>query len=275
MNLFSVKDFEGSNIDCEIRGYHVYSTASCLKFSYDFDPGIYILEGDIDSGNWAFSSALFIKNKKKGRYRLPSCYLDETTEFYYNGEQVSREEIRKHSWDLTGCKNKFFERKFDKTVRQRIENGIRENNLPYDMEKIKEMFLFDESRLDRETYKLSSNIIEHNAAIGFVDGKEIFCFPWISKRGVGPYIWKIICLSSILAKNGCIVFIPISASALADLNEEIRKIEGELESGDSLFWKDRIEEFKKYQTVIKFPIYPKFNEYGEPINEFGEPIDED
>lgn len=200
MSMLNVKHF-GGFFDIYSNKWGVFRS-TCDDVSYHFNAGVYILLGEIDSGAWAFTSALCSKKKNN------ACILDNETKFYFNETEVTLDDIRKISCDLDGPFN--YTGSFNKSVEKRVEDSITKYKLPYTVKDIQKMFHLTDERYKRALKYAGNERFRCNAALGFVQRKKIFCFPWLSEKAERYYEGSIYLISDILAKLGCIVLMPCS-----------------------------------------------------------------
>ena len=199
MNIISVVNFHGYFI-CESSSLGLFNS-TCDDFTYSFPAGAYILTGEIDSGAWAFASTLCPRKGKNRSTMFPD------TKFYFKGKEVSLAEIRMHVCDIDNKKKGAIN---NKSIRYRIEKGLHHSDINYTPEELSEMFWIHKDRFEKPIYAVGNEFICCNAAIGFANGKQIYCFPWISKLRMETYYTRIKHICEVLTKMGCVVIVPIS-----------------------------------------------------------------
>ncbi len=178
--------------------------STCDRLTYDFKPGVYALSGEIDSGNYAFAASLYPQNSKN-----IIMALDETT-LYYMGEKATIKEIQKHACNLDYVPSNTLSRMLQSTVETRIKKGLQKNHLNYTVEDICEMFFIDPERIDQPIQYVSGHLFCCNAAINFIEGKTIFCFPWLSCKTFNRYDIRVEKICQILSDFGKLVLLPVS-----------------------------------------------------------------
>lgn len=198
--LLSVKHFEGY-FNCYSEYGQYMST--CNDFSYDFKNGIYILQGDINSGGWAFSYAISSNDNKK-------IIINDHVELVFNGEKMNLDQIWSKSCYLSEKHTNCFVRNFQMSVKKIIEENIKEQKLDITIEEIRDMFFITPTRFDRKIYRTGNERFACRAAIGYSRGKEIFCFPWFSDVDMRYFYVHIVHLCNTLKKLGKIVILPTS-----------------------------------------------------------------
>ena len=172
--------------------------------NYNLYPGINILKGEIDSGNWAISYMLsmFI-------YRPKDFILFEAPEATINGKTVSLKDISKKAcyMDLI---NPLLKK--NKSVKKQITDGLILNKSKYSNEDIYKLFGISYDRFICPLVGTGNEIFKSMAAIGFSFNKDIYCFPWLSQKRFEGYHNNITELLELLRKLNKIVIIPVGNS---------------------------------------------------------------
>ena len=196
---FSVRNFEGwFNCYDSVLG-RFWTT--CDEFNYDFTPGVYALTGQFDDGGWAFAYALTNECAKKQ-------LIDQEAEFYIRGQRTTLQELSKHVQNLGfSHPKKWSDRMYRNTVHERIEKGIKKTGLSWTAEEVRQMFRIDPERFERNIRFVGFEAQKCNAAIGLVNGKKIFCFPYLTESGILISFVQNIC--EVLREQGCIVLMPV------------------------------------------------------------------
>ena len=199
MNELTIENFHGHFI-CKELYNRIQST--CDRLSYQFQNGVYVLAGEIDSGGWAFASSLCQNNTN---------FLGSDTVIKFNGGIMSLADMIEISCDLS-YEPVESERENEKGIRQKIAEGIEKYNLNYSLEEIKELFFIADERFDRPVHCVGNERYRCNAAVGYTNGKKIFCFPWLSKKMTAYHCGWLRHLCDIMSELDCIVFLPLSSS---------------------------------------------------------------
>ena len=195
-------NFDGS-VWCESRFYRVDDLVSCLK-TYRFRTGVNFLKGDIDSGNWAVS--YFVSMYDSSSYHQEGkWWVDECTA-RINGNPVQLEELTRQTCYLEKTYPLF---STHRSVYELVADGIRQNGLPYTPEQICGMFEIYPGRFEREIEHTGNEQFKARAAIGFCHNKQVFCFPWMSKRRYDAFHLHMPHLLRILKRLGKIAIVPI------------------------------------------------------------------
>ena len=194
MIVLEVKNFSVYTVCHSCIVGEIYTT--CSNFSNMFVAGTYWLKGEIDSGGWAFAHTLICSNRKK-------TILEKQTQYYFQGKQVSLNELQTHTWYLGE-----YDRSQHKTVKELVEKGLKKTGLPYSSEDIRQLFHIAPERYERNTRHVGFELFSCRAAIGFANGKDIYAFPWLSQKQQAdkiPFI-RNICL--VLKNHQKLVLLP-------------------------------------------------------------------
>ena len=95
-------------------------------------------------------------------------------------------------------------------VKNLIKNGIKESKMNILPDDVRLLFRINEERFNRPLSDMGNEIFKAMAAIGFCYGKQVFCFPWLSKMRFTSYHQNLTDLLDILTKLDKIVILPIS-----------------------------------------------------------------
>ena len=164
-----------------------------------FDVGVNILQGSVDSAAWAISYVLSMYNSKSEEFVLhaensdidmqienikkivsKACYLDPICQLYSKTE----------------------------TVEKIVEKALKKQNSDISSKEICELFHIYEGRFQRPLNAVGNELFRCMAAIGYANGRDVFCFPWISKKLVTYYIRNILDVLEILCNLNKIVLFP-------------------------------------------------------------------
>lgn len=176
MNSVCIKDFSGY-IQCKSSfGEHMIT---CSGINCIFDPGITLLQGDIDSGNWAISYTISMYKQKSRRFilfpessltldsaindlktlTLNACYLDSSHVLFSS----------------------------HKTIHKLVEKGLKSHKDCRNSSQIRDLFNISADRFERPLCEVGNEKFRCMAAIGYANQKRIYCFPWLSKKSVEYY----------------------------------------------------------------------------------------
>ncbi len=182
-----------------------YSCQDGLRedITYQFSMGINKLVGEIDSGNWAVSYLISMyphfSSLEKGLVFLPHEALVNDEIWYLN-------KLSKYSCYLDKQYPLFNTKK---TVRKLVSKGIKKYGMKKTPEDIRDMFHIHPERFERPLSGVGNERFKAMAAIGFSHGKQVFCFPWLSKMRFEYYHGNMTDLLSVLESLQKIVILPV------------------------------------------------------------------
>lgn len=96
-----------------------------------------------------------------------------------------------------------------RSVDKIISHEIKKNKLDYSPEEIRKMFRMDAERFTRPIKEIGNERFKAMAAIGYCHGKQVFCFPWLSRHRFDTFHGHLTDLLAILEKLGVIVILPV------------------------------------------------------------------
>ncbi len=97
----------------------------------------------------------------------------------------------------------------NETVKNLVSNGIKQNGLEFSPNEIRDMFHMDAERFMRPVSGVGNERFRAMAAIGFVHGKQIFCFPWMSRLRFDAFHGHMTDLLDILENLKMVVIVPV------------------------------------------------------------------
>lgn len=172
---------------------------------YHFIPGLNILHGEIDSGNWGISYLLSMYQYER---RSREHIIDSPMTAVVNGETVSLKKLWELSCYMVEKRFPLFSTK--KTAREQVEKAIKKNHLSESVEDIQRIFHIEDVRFDRPIQATGHEVFRMMAAIAYCYGKEIFCFPWMSKRRFDAFTGHLPDTLRILESLNKIVILPVA-----------------------------------------------------------------
>ena len=197
-----------NNINIQTDGYIrcksiFYSAEDLLsnRDCYTFKLGINKLIGEIDSGIWAISYLLSMYKRRSKDFIILKDPL-----ITINSESVTLDELNKISCYMDRSYPLFSR---NRPVRTLIKQGIARSGLNYTCEDIRDLFCIHPERFERPIHSIGNEIFKAMAAIGYSNGKEIFCFPWLSHKRFYGYHRHLSCLLEILEKLDKIAIVPV------------------------------------------------------------------
>lgn len=189
--------------------FHYGTVQDCLQKNYfEFHVGnLYGIVGEFGNGGAALS-----------------CGITGNTDFYegnvyIDDQESSMEYVIKNSW-YVGLELKNTKRLFKKrqTIRQQIEYGVRNLNQEFDAETIQSIFRLSDARIDRYIEFVSGERWKMSAAIGYANGRKIFCYPWMNSWDIEHLKEQLSNTIKYLLDSDCIVIVPTTTE------ENVKKI---------------------------------------------------
>ncbi len=168
---------------------------------FDFSCGVNILKGEIDSHIWSIGYLMSMY-----KYRPNDFVIFEPANIKINGEEMSLVDAGKYICYMDKIYPPFSSKN---TIEKIIKKAIKKNNLEYTFEEIIELFELDSQRIKRPLFSIGNERFQAMAAIGFCEGKDIYCFPWLSKKRFEYYRIRMELLFDIFEKFGKIAIVPI------------------------------------------------------------------
>lgn len=179
-----------------------YSSSDILNdANYTFNIGINKLVGSIDSGNWALSYLLSMYNSNSKDFIL---FKDPMA--LVNNNPIPLDELTKISCYMDKTYPMFSKKA---TVKKLIEKALKQNKINFSLTEIKNMFCLSDERFERPIKGVGNEIFNAMAAIAFAHNKQIFCFPWFSKKRFDGYHEHLKNLLKILEGLEKIVILPL------------------------------------------------------------------
>ena len=201
MDINEIRISASGCVNCVSRAYTVCDFLDEQKFL--FNKGANILYGDIDSGIFGISYLISMYEKIDKRnlmsFQLP---LEATV----NGEKMPISELAKYSCYIDSSYNLYSTKR---TVREQVTKGLKHSKLSYNADEICEIFRMEKFRFDSPLKATGNERYQAMAAIGFSYGKQVFCFPWLSKTRYENFKVRIPFLLDVLASYGKISILPL------------------------------------------------------------------
>ena len=178
------------------------------KNFFEFHAGkIYGIIGEFGNGGAALSCGI----TGHTNYYEGKVYIDD--------QESTMECLIQNSWyvgiDLND-KKRLFKKK--QTIRQQIEYGTQNIMQELDGKKIQSIFRVSEARIDRSIEFVSGERWKASAAIGYANGRKIFCYPWMNSEDVEHLKEQLSYVIKYLIDSDCIVIFPTTKE------ENIKKI---------------------------------------------------
>ena len=185
-------------VTCRSDFYTAHTTVNGTQF--EFKEGINIISCEIDDECWGICYILSMYNVFKNDFTL----YESTVKI--NGNDISLDEFGKYSCYMDKTYPMFNSKK---SVRALVKQGLKTSGLDFSDEDIRRLFKIDEERFDRQIMQTGNERFKAMTAIGYVFGKTVFCFPWLSKKRFDGFHLNLSELPDILESLGKIVIFPI------------------------------------------------------------------
>lgn len=198
MDIREIKIKNEGYILCNSSFYSVNDILTNREFN--FVKGVNLLEGEIDSGIFGVSYLISMYD------RINKKTIFAPFEATVNGETMHLSELSEYSCYLDQSHSLFSSKK---TVRALVEQGLKKSKMVYSADEICNMFHISEIRFNRPINATGNEKFKVMSAIGFSNGKQIFCFPWLSKMRYESINNHMTNLLDTLASLGKIVILPI------------------------------------------------------------------
>lgn len=200
MKIETIKIRNEGHIPCRSGFYSVRDTIE-FHTQYKFSTGLTFLRGDIDSGNWGISCLLSIPecNQLKDSLHYP---LSATV----NGTEMPLEKLWPYACYMDEAYPLF---SGSKPANKLIERELKKSDIQGSPEEIRDLFHMSPERFSRPIGATGHEKFKAMSAIGYAGGKQVFCFPWFSKRRLYAFGLHMPDLFHILNSLGKMVIVPI------------------------------------------------------------------
>lgn len=193
------------HIECKSNFYTCVDVLqSYMKF--EFVPGVNRIVGEIDSGGFGISYLLSMYNIDiKGTDFLASPMIT-----------VDGNCIKLSDFAPACC---YLDRKYplfssEKTVRKLVEKGLKKSKIGKTADEICELFHMEDFRFDKPISSTGNERYKAMSAIGYAYGKEVFCFPWLSRLRFEAFHNHMPQLLNTLSELNKIVILPLGEDCL-------------------------------------------------------------
>jgi len=201
-----IKNIKVHNVGYALCRSENYTAHDTLNETVDFvfNAGINMLKGEIDSGVWAVSYLLSMYTHLRDDFIL---FEDSVADV--DGKTVPLAELSEVSCYMDKIYPLF---STELSVRELVAKGLQENKLDYSVNDIKDLFYLDHERFERPLSCVGNEVFRAMAAVGYCNKKEIYCFPWLSKRRFDGYHANMTGLLEILESLNKVVIVPVGLS---------------------------------------------------------------
>lgn len=190
----------GGYVHCRSGFYTVHDSLNYEK-KFEFTVGVNKLIGEIDSHIWAVSYYLSMF-----KYRPKDFVLYKQLEVVVNDTTLPLNELLKYTCYMDKLYPLFSTKK---SVRKLITQGIKKNKLNCTPEEIKDLFSLDDQRFERPVKYVGNERLLAMTAIGYVHGKQVFCFPWLSQARYNGFHGYMTESLKMLESLGKIAIVPV------------------------------------------------------------------
>lgn len=170
-------------------------------YPYEFSVGVNKLVGEIDSRNWGISYLISM-------YPYLSRLERKTSRAYplINNKEVSIQELSKYACYMDEIYPLFSTKR---TIRKLVSQGIKKSGMKEKPENIRDVFYIDPERFERPICGVGNERFKAMAAIAYCNQKEVFCFPWLSKKRFDYYHYNMLGLLEVLKSLKKVVILPV------------------------------------------------------------------
>jgi len=202
MKIKTIEIHNDGYVFCRSRFYTSHDVWQ--ESTAQFTCGTNKMIGEIDCGNWAVSYTLSMYKR-----RLKDFVLFQSPDVIVNGNSISISKFNQYSCYLDPINPLFSSHQ---TVEKLICKGIKKSGAKQTAAEIIKLFDLDEQRIKRPLKSTGNEIFRCMGAIGFAYGKQVFCFPWLSKARYNYFSGQIQALLDVLESNKMISIVPIGES---------------------------------------------------------------
>lgn len=206
INDISIKKLNGY-ILCRSNFYQ--SLDICDNINITLKNGINKLMGGIDSGNWAVSYFLSMHCEAAKE----DIILNEKPEITVNGLLTDEKTLSRISVYIDPLHSLFTK---NITIRKAISDGLEKSGINETVDSVKSMFQLDDERFERPISGVGNEKYRAMSAIGYSYGKEIYCFPWFSKKRFDSLYYQLMGAAFFLEALGKVVILPISDAGFSN-----------------------------------------------------------
>lgn len=195
--ILSIRNF---SCYCVCRSFSVSGfRAACNTFSYDFSAGMYILQGEIDCGAWAFACSLTNYCTKK--------VVCPPAEIWVNGEQIDYKQAKKMACYLDKDVHSAFGHRH-RSAYEIIEKSVAKAHYPLSADELFDLFEVPRASAQKQVPAMGEYYSAFVAIDGMIRGKKIFTTAWKGQFCFDSGILTRV--GNVLAQNDCILIVPSS-----------------------------------------------------------------
>lgn len=180
-----------------------YTVHDCSNREFHFTKGVNRLEGEIDDGIFGISYIIsmydYLKKTEKESFSSPH-------EAIVNGSSMKMSELTKYSCYLD---TSYPLLSSNKPIIYLIKKGLSKTALSYTADEILELFKIQAHHHYSSIKQSGNEKFKAMAAISFCFGKDVFCFPWLSKSRYKAFNNHMPFLLDLLASLDKTIILPI------------------------------------------------------------------
>lgn len=186
-------------IDCKSNFYRAIDILN-ESIEYTFTKGTNMTIGEIDSGNWGISYLISMyKSINSKTLFLPLQAL-------VNNRIMDLSELAKYACYMDESCPMFSSKK---TIRKMVESGLIKSGISKSSADIRQLFQITDVRFDRTLNEVGNERFKAMAAIAYSSGKQVYCFPWLSKKRFDYYQQNMTDLLCILDSLNMMSIVPV------------------------------------------------------------------
>lgn len=183
---------------CKSSFYTVTDILDGREFT--FTKGVNLLRGDIDSGIFGIS---YLMSMYKSIDTRTICMPHVAT---VDNKQVLLSDLVNNCCYMDAIYPLFSTKR---SIRALVAKGAKSLGLSESTDEILDLFMVQGHNRDRAVSQTGNERIKAMAAIAYSYGKDVFCFPWLSKTRYDSFNMHMPALLDTLAKLGKIAVLPL------------------------------------------------------------------
>ena len=200
MKIESIKLRCDGYVTC--RSYFcTYFSSISSKFVYSFTKGVNRLEGEIDDELWSASYLIGMKSA-----RPKDFMIFEDVDVSINEQKYPFTELEKYACYMDTLYPAFSSRK---SVRRLVFEALKKNGSNKTVDEVKNIFCLDDQHFERPVKAVGNEQYRAMATIGYSMGKQVYCFPWFSRKRYESYHKNLSWLMEMLENLEMTVILPI------------------------------------------------------------------
>lgn len=196
INQISIKN--SGYVLCKSSFYTVTDVLDGRDF--DFTEGINLLHGDIDSGIFGISYLMSMyKTIDVRTLFMPQIAM-------VDGKQVPLSDLAQKCCYMDLAYPLFSSKK---SLRSLVDTGLKKSGLSESTDEILRLFAIQRHNVNRAVSQMGNEGVKAMAAVAYSHGKDVFCFPWLSKMRYESFNSHLPAALDILESLGKTVVLPL------------------------------------------------------------------